>query len=115
MYLYVPADTPFQRLHPLTKLALLLLMIAIPFYAPGLIGIIVVFFVYLALVIFAGGIRNLLKMAKLMILFWVFTFAIWIVVPYLRHAPWSYTGSAILATRIVSFVLAGLMSPRKFY
>jgi energy-coupling factor transport system permease protein len=109
MYLYVPADTPFQRLHPLTKLALLLLMIAIPFFAPGLIGIGAVFFVYLGLVIAAGGLKNLLKMAKLMTLFWIFTFLIWIVVPHLRHAPWSYTGSAILATRIVSFVLSGLM------
>ncbi len=109
MYLYVNADTPFQRLHPLTKLALLLLMIAIPFFAPGLIGIIVVFFVYLALLIFAGGLSNLKKMVRLMILFWIFTFLIWIVVPHMRHAPWSFTGSAILATRIVSFVLAGLM------
>jgi energy-coupling factor transport system permease protein len=109
MYLYVPADTPFQRLHPLTKLGLLLLMIAIPFFAPGLIGIIAVFVIYLGLVIAARGLRNLMKMAKLMILFWIFTFVIWIVVPHLRHAPWSYTSSAILATRIVSFVLSGLM------
>jgi energy-coupling factor transport system permease protein len=47
-------------------------------------------------------------MAKLMVLFWIGTFLIWIIIPYLRHSPWSYTGSALLATRIVSFVLAGL-------
>jgi energy-coupling factor transport system permease protein len=109
MYLYVPADTPFQRLHPLTKFALLLMMIAIPFFAPGLIGIVSVFFVYLGLLIWAGGLRNLKKMTKLMILFWVFTFIIWVVVPHLRKAPWSFEGSAILATRIVSFVLAALV------
>jgi energy-coupling factor transport system permease protein len=47
-------------------------------------------------------------MAKLMVLFWIGTFLIWIIIPYLRHSPWSYNGSALLATRIVSFVLSGL-------
>lgn len=83
-------------------------MIMIPFFAPGLLGIIVVFFCYLGLLIAAHGFGNLKKMAKLMILFWIGTFVIWIIIPYLRHSPWSYSGSALLATRIVSFVLAGL-------
>jgi energy-coupling factor transport system permease protein len=83
-------------------------MITIPFFAPGLVGIIVVFLSYLTLLIAAHGFANLKKMAKLMVLFWIGTFLIWIVIPYLRHSPWSYTGSALLATRIVSFVLAGL-------
>jgi energy-coupling factor transport system permease protein len=109
MYLYVPANTIFQRLHPLTKLAMLLLMIAIPFFAPGLIGIVSVFCAYFGLLTAAGGFRNFKKMVKLMTLFWIFTFIIWILVPHMRHAPWSYESSAILATRIVSFVLAGLM------
>ncbi|MCI0612488.1 energy-coupling factor transporter transmembrane protein EcfT, partial [bacterium] len=108
MYLYVPAATIFHQLHPVSKLLLLLFMIAIPFFAPGLIGIIVLFFCYLALLMAAHGFGNLKKMAKLMVLFWIGTFLIWIIIPYLRHSPWSYTGSALLATRIVSFVLAGL-------
>lgn len=108
MYLYVPAKTILHRLHPLSKLFLLLIMIAIPFFAPGLAGIIAVFFLYLTLLIAAHGFGNLKKMARLMILFWVFTFLIWIIVPHLRHSAWSFSGSAILATRIVSFVLAGL-------
>jgi energy-coupling factor transport system permease protein len=108
MYLYVPAKTIFHQLHPVSKLLLLLLMIVIPFFAPGLIGIVTVFFCYLALLMAAHGFGNFKKMAKLMVLFWIGTFLIWIIIPYLRHSPWSYEGSALLATRIVSFVLAGL-------
>lgn len=84
-------------------------MIAVPFFAPGLPGIVVVCFSYLALLILAHGKRNLFRLWKLLIIFWVFTFAIWIVIPQMRNDPWSYTQSAILATRMDTFVLAGLL------
>jgi energy-coupling factor transport system permease protein len=109
MYLYQEATTPFHLLHPLTKLLLLLFCIVIPFLAKTslLAGVILVF--YLTLLVFARGAGNLKKFWKMLLIFWLFTFAIWSVVPKIRGAEWSFENAALLATRIDTFVLAGLL------
>lgn len=99
----------FHRLHPVTKLLLLILMVSLPFFAPGLAGIGIVFAVYAALLPAARAWLTVLKFWKLILIFWTATFLIWIVVPALRHEPWSPQLAATLATRIVSFVAAGLL------
>jgi energy-coupling factor transport system permease protein len=109
MYLYLQRDSLFHRLHPVTKIALLILMVTIPFFVPGLQGIAGAFAMYLALLLAARGGANLIRFWKMMVIFWVATFAIWIVIPYLRSEPWSLQQAALLATRIVSFVVAGLL------
>jgi energy-coupling factor transport system permease protein len=109
MYPYTQSNTFFHHLHPVTKFLLLMLMIALPFFTPGLPGIAAVFCCYFFLLLIAGGKRNLLRLWKLILIFWIFTFVIWIVIPQIRNTDWSYTLSAILATRIDAFVLAGLL------
>src|SRR3989304_5069317 len=109
MYLYQEADTIFHSLHPVTKLLLLFLMIAIPFPAKTVPLICTVLVVYMALLLFAKGTQNLRKFWKLLTIFWIFTFLIWIIIPQLRHWPWSFQNAAVLATRIDSFVLSALL------
>lgn len=109
MYLYLETDSVFHRLHPVSKLLLLILLVTVPFFAPGLTGICAVFAVYLLLLVAARAFSNLGKFWKLMLIFWSATFLIWIVIPYLRREPWSVEGAATLATRIITFVAAGLL------
>lgn len=109
MYLYRSANTFFHFLHPITKLALLFLLITVSFLAPGLPGILTVLVLYTAFLLAANGGNNLKSFWKLLVLFWIFTFLIWIFVPRLRGLPWTYTTAAILATRIDCFVIAGLL------
>lgn len=109
MYLYLPSNSFFHRLHPVTKILLLILMVTLPFFIAGLAGIATLFFLYVLVVLLARGGPNLLKFFKLMAIFWLATFVIWVVVPYLRHEPWSYALAALLATRIATFVAAGLL------
>ena len=109
MYLYLETDSVFHRLHPVTKLVLLILLVSLPFLAPGLAGIAIVFGVYVLLLGAARAASNLRKFWKLIAIFWIATFLIWIGIPYLRRDPWSVETAAALATRIVSFVAAGLL------
>ena len=109
MYLYLEADSFFHRLHPVSKLLLLLLLIAVPFFAPGLPGIVAVFVAYVTLIVLARGTANLKKFWKLMLIFWIATFAIWIAVPYIRGEMWSLEHAGLLATRIVTFFAGGLL------
>jgi energy-coupling factor transport system permease protein len=109
MYLYREASTPFHALHPVTKLTLLLLMIVIPFLAKTILEAAFVILSYFILLLWGSGAPNLRKFWKMLLIFWVFTFTIWIVVPKLRDWPWSYENAILLATRIDSFVIAGLM------
>ena len=81
MYLYLEKDSLFHRLHPVTKLLLLVLLIGIPFFAPGLDGIGTVFCVYILLLLAAGAWPNLKKFGGLIVIFWVATFLIWIAAP----------------------------------
>src|SRR4051794_34051694 len=105
MYLYLERRSFFHGLHPVTRLLLLLLMVTLPFFVPGVVGIAVLFCIYFALLLVARAHPNLAKFWKLLLIFWIATFLIWIVIPYLRKEPWSYEQAAMLATRIVSFVL----------
>ena len=108
MYLYQDGNTAFHLLHPVTKLLSLLFLITIPFFFSTLIPVLVLLLLYTLVLIIAGGGKNLARFSKLLLLFWAFTFLIWIIVPKLRHVPWSYSNAAMLATRIDVFVLAGL-------
>jgi energy-coupling factor transport system permease protein len=109
MYLYQDQRSLLHDLHPVTKTLFLLLMIAVPFFTSNLYLTIGIFFLYLGLLVIAHGSKNLLRVWKLLILFWIFTFVIWIVIPRLRGDAWSYQTAAMLATRVDSFVLTGLL------
>lgn len=109
MYLYKEAGTPFHSLHPVTKLLLLLLLIIIPFLANKSWEAAVILAVYGALLCFAGGAGNLSKFWKMLLIFWIFTFSIWIIIPKLRGWPWTFENALLLATRVDSFVIAGLI------
>ncbi len=109
MYLYRDSPSIFHSLHPVTKTLFLLLMVAAPFFASTIPAAAGVFFLYVILLLMAHGWRNLMKVWKLLLLFWIFTFVIWIVIPRLRHEAWSYENAVLLATRIDSFVLTGLL------
>lgn len=109
MYLYLPGHSFFHQLHPVTKLVLLALMIVAAFFARTVPAIVAVFFAHVAVLLAAGGRPNLGKFWKLLAIFWAFTFGIWIIIPGLRNAPWSYSNSALLATRVDTFVVAGLI------
>ena len=109
MFLYKEAATPFHFLHPVTKLLLLLLMITIPFLAKRSIEAAVVLVLYAILLCFAGGAGNLRQFWKMMLIFWIFTFSIWILIPHLRGWPWTIENALLLATRVDTFVVAGLM------
>ncbi len=109
MYLYLPANTSFHSLHPVTKLLLLFLLITISFLAPGLPGILVLLVLYVGFLLAANGAGNLKTFWKMLVLFWIFTFLIWIFIPRLRGDPWTYSTAAMLATRIDCFVIAGLL------
>jgi len=109
MYLYLPANTGFHSLHPVTKLLLLFLLITISFLAPGLPGILVLLVLYVGFLLAANGAGNLKTFWKMLVLFWIFTFLIWIFVPRLQGVPWTYSTAALLATRIDCFVIAGLL------
>ena len=108
MYLYQEGKTIFHSLHPLTKLLLLFLLISVPFLLHDFLSTLLLLLVNAVLLLTAHGKRNLLRFSKLLVLFWAFTFLIWIIVPELRHVSWSYPDAAMLATRIDTFVLAGL-------
>lgn len=108
MYLYRDVDSFFHRLHPITKVFLLFLLIAIPFFASTLLNAALIFTAYMLLVIAARGLPNIRKFWKMLLLFFIFVFLIWIFVPRLRGLPWSYENAAMLASRIDSFVLASL-------
>lgn len=88
---------------------LLVLLIAAPFSAPRLIPAVCFLCGYLFLLLLSQGGPNLLKFWKLMLLFWCFTFTVWIVIPYLRHEAWSLENAAMLATRVDAFVVASLI------
>ena len=109
MYLYQEANTPLHALHPLTKLALLLVMIVIPFLAKIWFVGAAILAAYIAVLLFAKGAANLRKFWKMLLIFWLFTFFIWIVVPKLRGWPTNLDNAILLATRIDTFVLAGLI------
>jgi energy-coupling factor transport system permease protein len=109
MFLYKDASTTFHSLHPVTKLLLLLLMIVIPFLAKRSIEAAMILVLYTLLLCFAGGASNLRKFWKMMLIFWIFTFGIWIIIPKLRGWPWTFENALLLATRVDSFVVAGLM------
>ncbi len=109
MYLYQEATTPFHSLHPVTKLLLLLSCIVIPFFAKSFMITAIILAVYIALLVIARGAPNLKKFWKMLLIFWVFTFAIWSVVPRIRGLEWSFENAGLLATRIDTFVLAGLI------
>jgi energy-coupling factor transport system permease protein len=109
MYLYQEATTPFHLLHPVTKLFLLLFSIVIPFLAKTFLMTAIIFAFYLALLLFAHGAANLKKFWKMLLIFWLFTFAIWSVIPKFRGGEWSFENAGLLATRIDTFVLAGLL------
>lgn len=68
-----------------------------------------VFLAYIVFVTAASGLPNLKKFWKMLLIFWIFTFAIWIVLPQLRGWPWNLNNAALLATRIDVFVLSGLL------
>jgi energy-coupling factor transport system permease protein len=108
MYLYRDANSFFHSLHPITKFLLLLFLIAIPFFASTLLAAALIFAGYVLLVITARGFPNLIKFWKVLVLFFIFVFLIWVFAPRLRGAPWSYENAAMLALRIDSFVLASL-------
>jgi energy-coupling factor transport system permease protein len=108
MYLYREVDSVFHRLHPVTKLLMLALFITMSFLAKKLPWMICVLAGDILLLLVAGGGRNLRTFWKMLIIFWVFTFAIWVVVPRLQHLPWSFSIAALLATRIDTFVISGL-------
>lgn len=108
MFLYVPSESFFHRLHPVTRLLFLVALIAAPFAAgrfPHALGLLIV---YTAMLTAASGRRNLVQFWKLLVVFWTFAFLIWIVVPTLRGVKWGFEDAAVLATRIDCFVLAGL-------
>jgi energy-coupling factor transport system permease protein len=109
MFLYKDAATPFHSLHPVTKLLLLLLMIVIPFLARRSMEAGIVLVLYCIVLCFAGGAGNLRKFWKMMLIFWIFTFGIWIIIPKLRGWPWTFENALLLATRVDTFVVAGLM------
>jgi energy-coupling factor transport system permease protein len=109
MYLYQDQSSIFHSLHPVTKTVFLLLMIAVPFFTSHLYTTIGIFVLYLIFLLKAHGSKNLLRVWKLLILFWIFTFVIWIVIPQLRGDAWSYQNAAMLATRVDIFVLTGLL------
>jgi energy-coupling factor transport system permease protein len=109
MYLYRDSDSYFHSLHPLTKLFLLLATIVIPFFARTLLLISIVFISYILLLLAASGAPNLKKFWKMLLIFWIFTFGIWILIPKMRGWEWSFENAALLATRIDTFVLSGLL------
>lgn len=109
MYLYRESSSIFHSIHPVTKTLFLLLLVAAPFFASTIPATVGVFLLYVIFLLVAHGWRNLMKFWKLLLLFWIFTFLIWIVIPRLRHESWSYENAALLATRIDSFVLTGLL------
>jgi len=84
MYLYQEGKTIFHSLHPLTKLLLLFLLISVPFLLHDFLSTLLLLLVNAVLLLTAHGKRNLLRFSKLLVLFWAFTFLIWIIVPELR-------------------------------
>jgi energy-coupling factor transport system permease protein len=109
MYLYQEATTPFHLLHPITKLLLLLFCIVIPFLAKTVLIATMILGFYILLLVLAHGATNLKKFWKMLLIFWLFTFAIWSVAPKLRGLEPDFENAALLATRIDTFVLAGLL------
>ncbi len=109
MYLYKEASTPLHSLHPVTKLLLLLLMIVIPFLSKTPWVTVIFFVSYVSLLLLARGGGNLRKFWKMLLIFWLFTFTIWIVIPRFRGWPWSFDNAIVLATRVDTFVVAGLL------
>ncbi|HET6266832.1 MAG TPA: energy-coupling factor transporter transmembrane component T [Acidobacteriota bacterium] len=108
MFLYQDAPSIFHSLHPVTKLFLLLILIVLPFLPAAFPYMPVLLVLNLLLLLIAHGAPNLARFWKLLIIFWLFTFTIWIVIPKLRGIPWSYSLAATLATRVDVMVLAGL-------
>lgn len=108
MYLYTEADSLFHRLHPISKLLVMMTLVAAPFLvlAPLVMAGLLVF--YAVLLVIGGGTRNFAGAWKLLIVFWVFTFLIWVIIPRWRHQPWSYPAAMMLATRVDVLVIAGL-------
>jgi energy-coupling factor transport system permease protein len=109
MYLYQEANTPFHSLHPVTKLAFLLIMIVLSFFSKHWTIAVALLVTYVILLFLSRGAANLRKFWKMLLIFWVFTFAIWVVAPRFRGEPWSIDTAVLLATRIDTFVVAGLI------
>ena len=85
------------------------MMIVIPFLAKTPAEIAMILAGYVVLILFAKGAVNLRKFWKMLIIFWIFTFTIWIIIPKMRGWPWSFENAILLATRVDTFVLAGLL------
>jgi energy-coupling factor transport system permease protein len=109
MYLYRDSNSVFHRLHPVVKILLLVFSIVISFLSHTLRAIGLVLVVDVVFLLAAGGAGNLKSFWKALILFWIFTFLIWIIVPRLQHQPWSYGTAILLATRTDTFVVSGLL------
>ena len=108
MYLYREGHSVFHRIHPVTKLLVLVLLITISFLAKQLTWIVSLLAADILLLLLAGGASNLRAFWKMLVIFWIFTFAIWAIIPRMQHISWSYTTAALLATRIDTFVISGL-------
>jgi energy-coupling factor transport system permease protein len=108
MYLYTEADSLFHRLHPVSKLLTMMALVTTPFFVSLPIGMAGLLALYAMLLLAGKGGTNLAGAWKLLIVFWIFTFLIWVVIPRLRHQPWSYESATMLATRVDVLVLAGL-------
>src|SRR5438477_13105109 len=100
MTLYRDASSFSQHLHPVTKLVLLLLLVIIPFLLSSVQAMLLLLAGMITLLLFSGGAANLRRFGKMLVIFWAFTFVMWIAIPHLRHIPWSYQTAAFLATRV---------------
>lgn len=108
MNLYIDADSLFHRLHPVSKLLVMLGLVAAPFFVSTSVVMAALLVVYAVVLLAGKGGRNLAGAWKALIVFWIFTFLIWVIIPQLRRQSWSYVSAAMLATRVDVLVLAGL-------
>jgi len=109
MYLFRDSDSIFHRMHPVAKFLMLVMLIVIAFLARTLPRIVIFLAIDIFWLLISGGARNLKTFWKAMFLFWIFTFLIWIIVPRIQNVPWTYENAALLATRVDSFVISGLL------
>ena len=108
MNLYQDSNTLFHRLHPVTKLVMLILLVIIPFFLSSPLTIAAMLACAISLLLLSGGGPNIRRFAGMLCIFWIFTFLMWIAIPRLRHIPWSYATAAFLATRVDVLMVCGI-------
>ncbi|MDP8257569.1 MAG: energy-coupling factor transporter transmembrane component T [Candidatus Alcyoniella australis] len=106
--LYLHRSSPMHRLHPVTKIVLLLLMLATPFCAEHPLYVAVPFAIAAALALIAGAARTLWRVRWLILVFFVLSMVLWSLFTRDGDPLWTLGGLSITRKGLLFGLSVGL-------